>query len=61
MEYQPYREYARNGEAPWGAGRERGSREGAERADAMRLAALRPPCSLAGRAGGIAPTSPRAG
>lgn len=48
-------------EAPWGAGRERGSREGAERADAMRLVALRPPCSLAGRAGGIAPTSPRAG
>ena len=61
MEYQPYREYARNGEAPGGAGRERGSREGAERADAMRLVALRPPCSLAGRAGGIAPTTPRAG
>lgn len=48
-------------EAPWGAGRERGSREGAGRADAMRLVALRPPCSLAGRAGGIAPTNPRAG
>lgn len=48
-------------EAPWGAGRERGGREGAERADAMRLVALRPPCSLAGRAGGIAPTSPPAG
>ena len=40
-------------EAPWGAGRERGSREGAERADAMRLVALRPPCSLAGGPGGL--------
>lgn len=40
-------------EAPWGAGRERGSREGAGRADAMRLVALRPLCSLAGGPGGL--------
>ena len=62
MEYQWNINHIENklemGRPPWGAGRERGSREDAERADAMRLVALRPPCSLAGRAGGIVPTSP---
>ena len=45
-------------EAPWGAGRERGGREGAGRADAMRLVALRPLCPLAGGPGGLSRRPP---
>ena len=47
-----------NWEAPWGAGRERGGREGAGRADAMRLVALRPLCPLAGGPGGLPRRAP---